>query len=414
MAQNFPKAKLLFIPHYLGSLRYFEKLIPYLNEKYELIFLFLPHTRKEFTQTMTEYCQAKNYRYLLMEKYQCPKAFKKIPILRTLLMFHNFQKQTSQTLQNQAPQKIISALDTGSFFYYFLVKANQKKIQTMVLQWALTTNQDLQKRKEKFPQQPKKIYSQLNNFLLNWLSGSWQAIDMLGGGSCQKFGVINQKTFQMFQQSGLPPAKMEIVGYIDCDLALRKKEFFAKNPPARTEAQKKYEIDSQKKTIIFFSTPFNIKDIHVFTDKEQENYCLSIISAIREIFPAREANLIFKPHPAQPIYFQKIMEDYQVKVCRWIDNEELINLADLFIDHHSSANFIPMALQKDIIFLNLLGLPQIERTQEFFGIKQFVKTQEELKEKLKAFKDGCLEKQYQAGQTNIISNSIEKIIKWIG
>src|SRR3989339_2068734 len=71
--------KIIFLPHYIGSLKYFEKLAVFLKDKYEILFVFLPKVRPEFLKEMTLYCQKKQLKFQTIKHYQNKKFWRFIP-----------------------------------------------------------------------------------------------------------------------------------------------------------------------------------------------------------------------------------------------------------------------------------------------------------------------------------------------
>ncbi len=398
------KNKLLLTPHYIGSLKYFEKLIPYLKDKYEIAFLFTPKARQNLLPEMISYCQEKNYSYYLIEKYQANKLFKIIPFYYPIRQTIDYKKQVGRLLTDKTIKKIISVFDTDFYSYHLLKTANKKEIETMVLQWSLTIPGKFKKRK---PGLGRKIYFGLVNLILKPIIGTMPTgLGKLAGGSSQKFGVINQKAWQMFKELGIPKKKMAIVGYLDFALA---QQSFDKQALAQ-----KHQVNLDKKNIVIFSTPFNTKDIVLFSDSQQLDYFKKIILGIRQVFSPAEANILLKIHPAENIELYQPLKKLGVKLFgKQTNNFELTALSDLYLCHHSTTNFIPMAMNKQAIFLNLIQSPYIERTKAYNGIKKFISSQDEFKNLLADFKNNSLPLQYSPDPSIITPDSLQKILAWI-
>ena len=96
------------------------------------------------------------------------------------------------------------------------------------------------------------------------------------------------------------------------------------------------------------------------------------------------------------------------------DNFTIVYFADLYIADSTTANFIPITMNKKTIFINFFNLPLIEKSAPYFGIKGFITGQEEFKSLLKKYKVGTLDYQYETKKEIITPDSLNKILNWIG
>lgn len=424
---NNAKNKILLVPHYTASFRYLEKLIPYLQTKYEIFFLFTPKVKEKFLQEMEIICKQKGYGYFVIARPKLPRAVKKIPLLyQPLLLSLYYRWKIQKLLKKNIFQKIIANNDTNFFNNYLFQKANQMGAQTMVLQWSIFGRQ----RKEEAYQKSwdpkitgpwwKKIGKLIKRKMVNSLMErgniSQRGRRNLGAGQAQKIGVFNQKTFAILKKAGIKEEKMAIVGSMDFVQAEKIQEELFKDSLLREKTAQKYGLDLAKKNIIIFSSPFNTKDICLLSDQEQLTYFQKIAHCVREVFNPKGADILLKIHPAENLTTYQSLKALGVKLFdKFANNEELIALSSLYIATCTTTNYIAIAMNKEAIFINLLELERIECVKPSFGIKKFVHNEEELKKLLRDFKNNCLERQYEIPPEDIYTkNSLQKIINWIG
>jgi len=410
-----PKAKdkLIFITHYLGSLRYFEKLIPYLTSKYEVVFLFMPQVHKDFKTEMIAYCQRKNYPYIAMKPFGDKKIGHFLPFLNPLSELANLKRETKKVLTDATIKKIVSVFD-GGLYNYFLKNGQQQNIETFVLQWAATNRQELTERKIQPKIHQVGLYLFLVYHLRMFLLKTSLRTSFLGGGSSEKLGAINKYSANFFKEAGVPESKVSIVGYIDFDLAREMKKNIIQNPSLKQQLALKNKVDLNKKNILLYSTLFHKKDIKIFSLQDQLNYYQKIIEIIRQVFPAQTVDILFKIHPAGYASLYESLKKYGVKVFgKDAENDELIALSDLYIAHHTTTNFMAILMGIPCIFINLLKMPTIEQTKINFGIKYFIQDEKTLKKRLIDFENNQLERQYDFDPKIFPENCIQKIINWI-
>lgn len=409
------KKKIILLPHYLGGLKYLEKLIPHISNKYDIIFLFLPkikEKKEKLTEEMKKYCQEKKYNFIELRKYNLNKNIKKIPFVYPLLSAQNLKKQTKKILTDKNIKKIISTGDSNIYYFYLFNEANKKNIDTLLLQWALTYKAP-KVREQKFS--IKKIYYKLLGIIVKRSLGlNSKKIQVLGGGLTKKFGVMNRMSYSFFIEQGITKEKMEIVGSFDFYAAEKVQKDIKINYLKQKEIIKKYNLNKNKKNIIIFTTPFNTKDLTFFSDQEQFEYYKKIVKKIREVFSAKKADILLKIHPAEKVKSYKPLEKYGVKIYdKNAKNEELIYFSDLYIAHHSTTNYIPIIMKKNAIFVNFANKDFINDTKKYFGIKKYISSYSEFKKLLNDFKNNNLTKQYKDNDSIITKDSLNKILSWI-
>ncbi len=416
------KPLLLVAPHYMGSLRYFEKLIPLLADRYEVcFFLFFAHTASY--REMEMYCANKKYSYLAVDAVAVPKACSRLPFFTYLANVRRYRRAVLSLLADIPVAKMIAPNDNGLYIRLLFTEAARRGIDTMVLQWALAYH-GVKDR----PPRPvagwrrwsyriaKPLYLKIKRSLLSFVLDPAYRTDkgIVGGGASARFGVINEQAFEYYRTHGVRREKMTIVGSLEF-AATEAFAAVATAPGVLDDAARHYGINRRKKNIILYSSPFNLKDVTIFTDEEQYRYAERLISLIRGACPPSAYDVLFKIHPAEDLSLYRPLEALGVKLFgKDAVNQELIALSDLYIADNTNTNFITILLGRPAIFINLMNLPLVEKAKDYFGIRSFVHSETEFSERLRDFCAGRLAPQYHRDGSIFTPRSAERIRAWIG
>src|SRR3989344_4413615 len=368
MTGDFLKPVLLLVPHYMGSLLYFEKLLLGLSEKYEVVF------------------------FPLFEKL--------------------------------AVEKIISVNDNSIYVRWLITEGNKRGIDTMVLQWALFY-EGQRLRPPRLVKNWRRIFYKFGKpvylFFRKIFRGLILGFDFEGGkfvigaGPSKRMGVINSAAKDCFVQAGVPEKKISIVGHPDFYLAEEVMKNLGSSSLEKITVADKYGIDLSKKNVVFYSSPMYVKDITVLTPAEQLDYTKRLFTIIRKYLTEKNYDLILKIHPLEKADLYRPVEELGVKIMKkQTNNNELIFFADLYIADSTFTNFIPIAMGKEAIFVNFFNLPSVESAKGCFGIKKFIEAWDEFEKLLELFRDGNLPRQYEFDAKILINNSLRKILDWIG
>jgi len=421
--ENKGKNKLLLIPHYLGSLKYFEKLIPHLEDKYDVYFmLFFP--KGEYFHEMVKYCKDKKYNVHVIDIPRVPLFVKKIPLLYFAASIYYYKKEVDMLLKEESISKMISVNDNSLYMKYLFNKANKKGIETMVLQWALTY--PWQRARVKTPRLwrriayriLKPIYIKFKNLIVFFIAGGGtdRSKGVLGSGPAKKFGVINKQAYDFFVANGISKEKMSIVGYLDFHLAEDTLRRLDSDVGIREKIADKYGINTEKKNIALYYSPTSKKDVTGLSEKEDYELEETIVKTIRKVCPENEYDILFKIHPSEEVGLYAGLSKYGVKIFdKDTKNDELIYFADLYIAHSTTTNFIPIMMGKEAVFINPLNLSAVDTTKKLFSIKQFAVETEDFEDLLMEYSGGTLEKQYDKSDEDIFTkDSLRKILEWAG
>ena len=429
------KGVLVITPHYMGSLRYFEKLIPYISNRYEVLFLLLS-AKRAYVDAMAEHCKEKGYRYVLTGEPRIPGFLKKFQFIYSVVSVPYFERWLKTLFETENIKKFVTVSDSSFYMRALYRQAKRRNIDAIILQWALMHGGQKDRPKKEVPLSRKALYRLgkpvyvfFLNLVMRLLVGNLVGPKtILGGGVSERFGVINTQAYDFFLSHGIPKEKMAVVGSLEFAAA---EDTFASLP--HSEASKKEVVarlglDPKKKQVMLFSSPFNTKDIIILNDAEQLSYTESLVRMIRESLPADSYDISFKIHPVEDIRLYAPLESYGVKLFgKDANNAELIYASDLYVAHSTNTNFIAIMARKDAIFVNPFNLPALAKTAPFFGITEFVhgegipldkrfdiKFTQEFKRRLALWKEGKLPKQYEYRDEIFTKNSAKKIVEWIG
>ena len=166
---------------------------------------------------------------------------------------------------------------------------------------------------------------------------------------------------------------------------------------------------------MIFTSAYNSRVVNILDDGGQYKFYEDMVKMIRQVFPRESHDILVKPHPIERVELYRPLEQFGVKIFdRFADSFALVYFADLYIADSSTANFIPLAMNKKVILTDFFRLPLIEKTAPYFGIKHFVTDREEFVFLLEKHKKGNLDYQYKDREKIIVSDSLRKILDWIG
>ena len=416
------KPALFFVPHYIGSFKYYEKLIPFLRDRYD-IYILLLFTCKKFFAEMKDYARLKGYVTKVIEPPRpfFMNAFPPFAFTRDLLYF---RREVRRLFNETVPLKIISPNDSGPFIRFLFEEAHRRDIETLVLQWAMTYEGSRERIRKQGSFLRRVLYRILKPLYVRFkllaaamFLGSDLNIskDLTGKGNSDRVGVINRQAFDYLLSHGVARTKLSVVGYLDYHFSQTVKETLDRDPAERTRVAERLGIDLRKKLIVFFSSPFNGKDINVLSDAEQFALTERAMMVMRKVFKKEDFDIALKIHPSESLAFYAPLERLGVKLYdKDTNNYELVYFSDLYVAANTAANFMPLIMGKEVIFVNFLNLSVVNASQKVFNVKKFVTDYDEFQSLLGRFKDGTLERQYSDVENITTPDSLRKILDWIG
>lgn len=417
------KPTICFVPHYIGSLKYFEKISKISSENFSIMYLFY-FLKKPYSDEMITHSSLNGYDFFSIES---PRWVEYVFIgpLKFLINQFYYKKGVREFLLKVRPSKLVFVNDKGFYVRYLEAEAKKLGIETLLLQWALTYEGQNVKPIKKSSSGARvflgRFYGRLKKYLTNGVVRIVYGDEFsfnkqpLGLGFTDKVGVINKHAYDLFVRNGVDSRKISIVGYADFFLAENIVSRLKNNPEEKIRIHSKYGLDLNKKTILVFGAPFHRKDIVILNDDEQRDYILKVLETIRNICSQSLYNIVLKIHPSESLdFYHNILEKDYILLDKKAQNEELIGIADLYIADNTTTNFMAMVMKKKAIFINLHNLPIVEMSAPYFGIKRFIKTYLEFENALSNYRiNGILEISGETEDNIIVSGSKERILNWL-
>jgi len=314
-----------------------------------------------------------------------------------------------RAVYKEQPNILLASLDGKLHVRALFHEAHKRGIKTRVLQWAQTYE---------IPTRPapffRRLYIPLKKTITNRLCGLPHPKTRGIGTYAQSMGVINSPAYELFSRRGIPLDRIKITGSLDFHEAQQTKQLLDNDLNLRQQFAKKYGLTPGRLFISIFTTPFDRKDFRFLDETGQRKYYEDIVKEVRNIFPLSRAQIYIKPHPAEDEQAYAWAKSYDVRILSTQEsNEHIVYFSDLYIDHHSTTNYIPIYMNKSALFLNLMRLPEIEAAKENFGIREFIYDLATFSERLKQFANGSLPKQYDRSGGIVTGDSLKKIINWL-
>lgn len=409
------RQKIYFLPVYIGSLKYCERIFPYLKDKYDVRFLIVKGEGVARKQ-MIDYCNSKNHKFEIIDEGLNSSIGIRIPFLSPIKKRYKFIKECREFLKNSQPSKFIYPRDSV-LISDLIREANRVNIDTIQLQWVPIAGEHkhlMSSKSDKLSSSPllPRVYGNALKFLYRILDTIYLGSRYIRLSSePKKIGVASDDVAKIFG-SNFNLKKVRVVGMIDYQLTNDLKNRIANDSSYREKLTNKYNINLSKLNIIFLSQYFYLK-IKAITIEEQVAHFHNAFKIVRDIFPIEEADILFKLHPSEKNIYEQSEEELGVKI--YDDEsltEELVCLSDLSIsDHWTTANCIVIASDIPAIFINFPPMQSSKDSLDAYKIKETVDDKKVFVEKLRQFKNNSLDKQYDSSHIDL--KSIEKIIALI-
>lgn len=364
--------RIIIFSHYLGALKYFDKLYDKLTEEgHEIIYGFWRDDK--YLKSMIKYCQENNRKYYALHY--------KIDFFVYKYIYRNSVKKMLDTLK---PDLIIQTNDMYFFQNEIVNQAKKRNISTLVIQWAFTGPERIyidsknrnkpsnEKDGEKIKAKLKKIIISKNKIFNKFLRLEYNNKLSIAQGDSDRVSVINEYSRDLLIKQGVDKEKIVITGHLDFD-----------NKSEGGENLK--GIKNEKTKILYISQPFYGKDLERITLNQQIEYIKKIYNYVDTLFD--KYCFYIKLHPAEDKkdYYQlRKMKNLRIKTN--FDSEIQIINADLVISSHSTLLMSAISFKKPIITLNILKIPESESGLKRMGIDDnIIYDWKELEKALRAF-----------------------------
>jgi len=394
------RKKLYFLPVYIGSLKYYAKLFPYLEKENDVSFLIVRGDNERRRQ-MIEYCKKEGYPFEVIDS-GLNKSLITVPFVTSLFKRYIHARACRKFLANSKADTVIT---TKVIAPHDVITNEVKRlgIKLLLLQWSSFGSA--------------KVYIKTRNsgsgvfYVLYYrmLDFFKKIVDLKNGYSglakLDSIGMIDPRSARFFTEQGGDPSKIHIVGTVDHQIAseARKKTAYLKE---------KYGVSSKRLNILVLSYRFHRAKLGRKGSDYQIEYFRNIFSLIRSVYSENEANVLFKLHPAEENIYSSF-EELGVGVCGdESETHELIGLSDLCItDPWTTANHYILGSGIPTIFVNLSSLTYLNSLKDYYNIRNITTRDEDFSSALQKFKAGELEKQYDNNE--IDTKSIGSIVSFI-
>lgn len=421
MKKDVKKQLLYLLPVYVGSLKYYEKLLPRLRETYEVQFLII-RPDDERRRGMLSYCSVRGLPFMVLDA-GLGNSGPRIPLISATRK-HLAHQAACRTLFDTTPNAKLVAVKAIAGFKPIFREANHRGIETIVLQSALVPPPNFYRKDAdsfKISFTYRFYYSILNTlfFVSDTLMNGWSY--RFVSTRPKKVGVIGKEGVEIFHtRFGFDPSTITVVGNAEYQRVSELKTRVIEDSLYRQTLLQKYGLDPKKKRILIMSVWYEhhgaVRPAHMYSDgdtKTQIAYYERIIQAIRRVCSEQDYDVLFKLHPAE----KNIYESYRQFGALFFGDEsiseELLVLSDLYIaDPCTSANYMVVASGVPALFVNAEALPALNKCTLFYPMKRIIKNWEELDKALLAFKKGTLDAGYD--ESAIDKHSIDRIMEFIG
>ncbi len=408
------KQKIFFIPTYIGPIKHYERLIPYLQDTYDVEFLIVRPESSQRKESV-EYCKEKKYTYHIIDKGITRDIGIRIPFFTPIKKRYEHAIACRNFLKTHEAAKIISHKSSSPYDSLFR-EANRLGIETIVLQWSSAASiieQD--KRVNSFVQKTylfflKVIFALLDLFYKESRFGYKTAIP-------KKIGVFDKIKKEYYIGEGFDPKIIDIVGSIDFQLLYELRKRIDTDSRLRESLLEKYGLSKNKINIVVILYRFYMapdKKYKMTIDEHVSHY-YDLFKSIREVFSEEEANVLLKMHPTEnrmPELYHSYKELGVQLFYGDAKTDELVCLSDLYISEPaSSVNYMVLGSNTPSIFVNLSEFEFLNNRAQYFNITHIATSREGFIRKLKEFKNGTLERQYNTDDIEL--RSIDKTVSFI-
>jgi len=319
------------VPVYIGSLKYYAKILPHLAKFYDVKFLIVRRDDERRAQMVT-HCKEKGYPYIILDAGLSSSRFP-IPFFSPVFKHTRHILACRKILSEHKPIKIVATRAVRPN-RVLLGEAMRVGIGTIILQWAMTGEKHLYTDRKSQESFYRRGYYSLISFLLQLseLALGHKTVSRIED-AVDKVGLIDEIAFDIYPDKyGFSKEKCEIVGMADFQMVNELKKKIDSDSEFRKALLQKYTLDNGRKNIVVLAWHYHKKKSSGIPLDEHLAYYRYIFETLRKIFPESEANLLFKLHPSDKRELYDDFKALRVKVfADESSTEELICLSDLCI-----------------------------------------------------------------------------------
>ena len=404
------KPRIYFVPPNIAALKYYERLILHLEDRYDVGFLLVRHEGSLLSE-MAGYCRARGRNFYILNLGSKTQRGS-VPFISPIRKMLAHEKSCHDFLKNMRPAKLIFEKTTNPMSS-IAYEANHQGVETIVLQWCFLSSVQRELRMHEKAPIPfaRREYNRAVLALyggVRFLAGATEGMNKDRHITPRKLGLFEEHFATRFPEM---PAIVRNVGNLDIQTTNELNRRVLGDASFRAGLEIKYSLETGKKNILVFSA--RILSISFPREKYLEYY-KGVFSELRAHFPREEFVVLFKLHPKEDLEAVRVLcKEYDARAYGGeADSGELTVLSHLVVaDPMSSVNYHVLGSGIPAIFINFSGSRTIEAGKDGLSIKHVVHDREEFGTMLRSFKEGRLEKQYD--NTNIELRSREKIVELI-
>ena len=411
---------ILFIPRYIGALKYYEKLFPAIRERgFEPSFLFFED------KGMIAYCRERG----LSHDARFVRSGIHIPFVTPLLWERRLLYAFDAFLDEHVPHAFVTEPSADQRARSLFKAAAVRGIPRYAVQWALHT--DPRKHiKRTLHSRYLVVRDRYGSFVRAPFIAGYYALlhvlfliaDALSGGDryvhkryyIDKLGTIDDTLRDYFRWSGWSDDQIVVVGSADYSVIRDKVGAVKSDQALRKSLLKRYELENGKTRILILSHPFYTGRNSVYLDEGQQlTYYAQIFDDVRSVYSKDAVEIVFKLHPREKRETYRTFDNSGIHIYgNEADLNELIALSDLYIAHPlTAANFSIRASGVPAIFINFSPLTYLDEGKDLYKLAKIVKDHEEFRSMLQAARDKILPLQYDPQGAD--PRSLEKIIDFM-
>ncbi len=374
---------IFFVPRYIASLKYYERLFPLVRSLGREPSLVLFEDLG-----MRAYAEEKGLPYQILSE-----ASGRLPFVSHIRAFNRLRTRVRALLARERDALFITEGRLPDTMKMLVHEARKAGVQVAALQWCMhSSHTEHQKRSLLRALQkmrgrdgslvrgiPRAIYFSL-------LRGVFRLFDAVTHERYvyselpERIGVFDQYSRGYFRAHGYSDESIEVVGNFDAE---RAREIAHTLTPEKRAAQRAaYGLPTDKPCILLLSTIFYAGNMSVCMSKEENiAYYRSLIADIRVAYGAH-ATILFKLHPREFADAPHYADVAQVVTLEH-DAEDLARIADLYIAHPVSiVNMTARATHTPSLIINFTPLRYMDDFAPAYGIRHIITDRAEFRSAL--------------------------------
>lgn len=410
------KPKLYILPRYIAPLKYFEKLVPDLRERFDVSFLLLED------KGMFAYLRGKG---LPVIDCLLPRGDLRAPFVAHFRDHRRLVGNAHALFRAAKPAVILTETTISQPMRTVFAIAHEHGATVKALQWCQQINAykgirlSLRNRARQIVARHgglmrgivREAYFFALALLLRALSGAGILLAHSRMRHVDRLGVIDRFGADYFAQNDWDRARMATVGFFDWSMLRDMRVRISHDAVFRTSLERLYGLAPGRRRVLILSTIFYAGHAMLsMSANEQVSYFGSICDDIAAAYP--DADILFKLHPRDKEIYGPL-ERKGVRLLKTEANvEELIMLSDLYIAHPlTAANFSVIGSGVPALFINFTTLSLLDMGYELYGLARIIKDRAQFRDALAEAAAGRLPLQYD--ETRADPQSREKILRFV-